>query len=125
MLENYSGQQSNETVTLCVSVMIGDERPQAFRKCRSQRDMSLERRMQPVNRQAPIQYVPQIPHAHSDIGVVRSDLLHDLCQRVRVTGWALQAKVWERVLQRVKETSKQEENIEKQRTMMHMWASVS
>ena len=56
--------------------------------------------MQPVNRQAPIQYAPQIPHVHSDIGVVRSHLLRDLCERVRVTGWILQAEVRERVLQR-------------------------
>ena len=81
---------------------VGDERPQEFCKCLSQHDMSLDCRVQPVNRQAPIQYVPQIPHVHSNTGVIRSHLLRDLCVRIRVTGWRLQAEVRERVLQRGK-----------------------
>ena len=36
---------------------------------------------------------------HANTGVVRSDLLRDLCERVRVTGWRSQTEVRERVLQ--------------------------
>ena len=89
----------------------GGERPQNFRQCLSQRYMTLDCRVQPVNRQAPIQCVPQVPYVHSNAGVIRRDLLRDLCERIRITRWRLQAEVRERVLQRGNKRQRKKEMV--------------
>jgi hypothetical protein len=60
--------------------------------------MTLHGRMQPVNRQAPVQHVAQVPHVYPDTGVVLGDLLSNLGECVCESRWHLDAKGWERVL---------------------------
>ena len=76
----------------------GDEWPQESRKCLPERNMSLYSRMQPVNRQPPVQRAPQVPHVYADTRVVRSDLLRYLGERVYDSGWRLHVHVREKVL---------------------------
>ena len=95
----------NQSQTICLTNHVrcaGYKGPDESSNCLSQSDMSLHRWMQPINRQAPIKCVLQVPHMHSNTGVVRSHLLCDLCKRVRVTRWRSQTKVREGALQRRK-----------------------
>src|SRR5579863_3344105 len=44
--------------------------PQPCRECLAERNVSLRSRVQTINRQALVQRVPQVPHAHANIGMV-------------------------------------------------------
>jgi len=59
--------------------------------------MTLHCRMQPVDRQALVQRVPQIPHVHANAGVVSGDLLCDLSKRVYESGRRSHAEEWKGV----------------------------
>jgi hypothetical protein len=61
--------------------------------------MSLHCRMQPVNRQAPVQRVAQVPHVHAHTRVVRGDFLRDLGKCVYESGLRSRVEGRERVLQ--------------------------
>lgn len=60
--------------------------------------MTFHGRMQPINRQSPVQHVAQVPHMYPDTGVVRGDLLSNLGKCFFKIRSHLDTEEWERAL---------------------------